>query len=288
MLSGVVAVLRCWWAHDLARSAAAVAFYCLFSMVPILMVATSLAAAFIGHARAQDELGYAARVMFNEPAREYLLELVRERPSPAFTGVSSIFGVMVLLFVASKAVVELREALSLVFGVREYEGRRGIIVGAVSGRLIAIFLVFALGGVLALSALVEGVVRLVVAQLGSVIPINVVLLDLGQNGLSLVFVVLVFALILRWLPPRPPRFRDAMIGAVVAGVLFVGTKSLVAVYLEKSTMAGVYGAAFTLVVILLWLYFTIQMFFVGAETAAYLSRKRAEERERASAGGHLD
>lgn len=248
------------------------------------MVATSLAAAFIGHARAQDELGYAARVMFNEPAREYLLGLVRERPSPTFTGVSSIFGVGVLLFVASKAVVELREALSLVFGVREREGRRGIILGAVSGRLIAIFLVFALGGVLALSALVEGAVRLVVAQLGSVMPINVVLLDLGQNGLSLVFVVLVFALILRWLPPRPPRTGDALAGAAVAGVLFVGTKSLVAMYLEKSTMAGVYGAAFTLVVILLWLYFTIQMFFVGAETAAYLSRNRAEEREQAVAG----
>jgi membrane protein len=142
--------------------------------------------------------------------------------------------------------------------------------------------------VLALSAVVEAGVRLVVGKLGEVMPMTVRLLEVGQNGMSLVFVVLVFALILRWLPPRPPRFGDALKGAVVAGAVFVGTKSLVAEYLERSAMAGVYGAAVTLVVILLWLYFTIQLFFVGAETAAYLSRKRAEERERELAGGDLD
>ncbi len=248
-------------------------------MVPILLVATWMAAVLVGHGRAHDELGNAVRVMFNEAAREYLIGLVRERPGPGFTGISSVFGLGVLLFVASKAVVEMRRALALVFGVRERSGRRGIIIGALAGRMVAILLVMALGGVLALSALVEGVVRVAVAQLGGLLPVHPVLLGLGQNGLSLVFVVLVFGLILRWLPPRPPRFVDALAGALVAGGLFVATKSVVAAYLESGSAAGVYGAAVTLVVILLWLYITMQMFFVGAETAAYLSRKREEEGE---------
>jgi membrane protein len=263
-----------WWRHGHSRSAAAIAFYSLFSMVPMLVIVTGLASAFIGKTQAEEGISLAAEVLFDEQSGEYLAELLKTRPDQAFTGISSVVGFLILLFTASKMVVELRESLGVIFGYRAREGRHGVIIDLVMGQVIPLLLVFALGAVLVVSALAAAVLQVITGHLTDYLPANWVLWEWGQRLVPLLIEVLLFAAVLKWLPPRPPRFISALSGAVVTCVLLVMLRSLIGFYFSQSSVTTAYGAAVTLVVILLWIYFTIQIFFIGAELAGYIERKR--------------
>lgn len=262
-----------WWSHGYSRSAAALAFYSLFSMVPILVIVTGLASAFIGEDRAEESVGEAAGLLFDENSGKYLRELLSARPDSAFTGISSVIGFFVLLFTASKVVVELRESLGLVFGKRTREGRRGMIIDLVMGQVIPILLVFALGAVVAASAMAGAALKVMEAQLQEYLPDNLALWEWLQRTVPFVCELILFAAILKWLPPNPPRLRSALTGALVTCVLLIVLRGLIGFYFSQSSVTTAYGAAVTLVVVLLWIYFTIQIFFIGAETAGFMERR---------------
>ena len=272
-----------WWHHSHSRSAAALAFYSMFSMVPILVIVTGLAAAFIGEQRAQEGIGHAAGVLFDERSGVYLRELLTARPDQAFTGISSVIGFLILLFTASKVVVELRDSLGLIFGRRVREGRHGVIIDLVMGQVIPMLLVFALGAVLVASALAAAALRVLQLHLTEYLPANWALWERGQRVVPLVAETLLFATIMRWLPPSPPKFSSALVGAIVTCILLVMLRSLIGFYFSQSSVTTAYGAAVTLVVVLLWIYFTIQIFFIGAETAGFIERKKQMAEEIGSA-----
>lgn len=262
-----------WWFHSYSRSAAALAFYSLFSMVPILVIVTGLAANFIGEDQAEESVGAAAQILFDESSGNYLKGLLSARPDETFTGVSSIVGFFVLLFTASKVVVELRDSLGLVFGRKVREGRHGVIIDLVMEQVIPILLVFALGVVLVISAMAAAALKVVAGQLHDYLPANLAVWELIQRTVPLVFETFLFAAILKWLPPNPPRMRSALVGALVACFLLAMLRSLIGFYFSQSSVTTAYGAAVTLVVVLLWIYFTIQIFFIGAETAGFMERR---------------
>ncbi len=279
----VVEIGKRWWHHSHSRSAAALAFYSMFSMVPILVIVTGLASTFIGEDRAEEGVRHAAGVLFDERSGAYLKELLTARPDETFTGVSSIIGFFILLFTASKVVVELRDSLGLIFGKKVREGRHGVIIDLVMGQVIPIVLVFALGAVLVISALAAAALRVVAVHLTDYLPANWALWEWGQRVVPLLFETLLFATIMRWLPPNPPRFLSALIGAGVTCLLLVMLRSLIGFYFSQSSVTTAYGAAVTLVVVLLWIYFTIQIFFIGAETAGFIERKKQMTEEIGSA-----
>jgi len=266
-----------WWQNNHSRSAAALAFYSLFSMVPILMIATRLAGWLIGGEQAAIEIRQTTAMFFDHGAGIYLEELLLQQPDPTFTGVSSIVSLLILFFAASKVVVEMRIVLTEIFGKRLRSGRRGKVLTLLFGRLVPILLVVALGGVLAASALADALLRPAALYVDAFVPENLKLWEWLQRVVSVLSVVLLFAMIVRWLPPSPPPFKEAAVGAFVSAVLLWILKSLVGIYFEQSSVITAYGAAVTLVVILLWIYFTIQIFFLGAEVTAYLGRLRRGE-----------
>ncbi|WP_234047239.1 YihY/virulence factor BrkB family protein [Luteolibacter pohnpeiensis] len=246
-------------------------------MVPILVVATQLAAAVVGRQWAEEGVGEAAEIMFDRESSEYLRSLLKSQPGAAFTGISSIIGFFVLLFAASKVVVELREVLTTVFGKRHREGKKGFVIGLIVGRLVPITLVVGLGMILAFSALATAALQILTTHLNGWLPVNLALWSSIQRVAPLVLVTLLFALILRWLPPRPPAFKDSLVGGVISCGLLAMLRRGIEFYFGQSSIGTAYGAAVTLVVVLLWIYFTIQIFFIGAEITAYLSRLRHEQ-----------
>ncbi len=272
----IVEIGKRWWNHNHSRSAAALAFYSLFSMVPMLVVSTAMAATMIGSDKARDELEQASGVFLDDGSSDYLVLLLEAQSDRVVTGWASLVGFTVLLFLASKVVVELREVLDLIFGKRHRKGRRGMVIGLVLGRAIPLLLVIALGGVLALSAIVGAVLHLVAERIDPYIPSGLGVWSILQQGVALVVVTLLFALILRWLPAKPPGFRPALGGALLACILLAVLRGLIGLYFERAGVTSFYGAAVTLVVLLLWIYFTIQIFFIGAEAAGYLDRRRLE------------
>ena len=263
---------RRWWHHSHSRSAAALAFYSLFSMVPILVIVTGLASTFMGVAGAEAGVGQAAQTLFDERSGVYLRELLTARPDDTFPGISSIVGFLILLFTASKVVVELRESLMLIFGRRVREGRHGMIIDMVLGQVVPILLVLALGAVLVASAVAAAALQVVEVYLKDYLPQNFVLWGWLQRTVPLVVEALLFASIMRWLPPNPPSFRHALVGSLVTCALLAMMRGAIGFYFGQSSVTTAYGAAVTLVVVLLWIYFTIQIFFIGAETAGFLER----------------
>jgi membrane protein len=268
---------RRWWTNNHSRAAAALAFYSLFSMVPILMITSWIASAIIGGESARTELRQTTEVFFDRGAGNYFEELLKAQPDPAFTGISSIAGFFVLLFAASKVVVEMRRVLTAIFGERKRRGPKGKIVALVLGRLVPVALVISLAGVLAVSALADALLRPAALYLDAHLPVDLRVWEWVQRAGSVALMVLLFAAIMRWLPPSPPPFREAAAGALLAAILLLVLKSLIGFYFGQSSVVTAYGAAVTLVVVLLWIYFTIQIFFLGAELTACLGRLRRGE-----------
>ena len=243
-------------------------------MVPILVIATQLAASVVGREWAEEGVGSAAEMVFDRDSADYLRELLESQPGAAFTGISSGIGFFVLLFAASKVVVELRQVLTTVFGKRQREGKKGFVIGLLVGRLVPVCLVMGLGFVLALSALASAALQILTTRVNGWLPLNLELWAWIQRLVPLFSVTLLFALILRWLPPRPPAFKDSLAGGLLACGLLAILRRGIEFYFGQSSIGTAYGAAVTLVVVLLWIYFTIQIFFIGAETTAYLGRSR--------------
>lgn len=272
-------IARRWIQHDHSRSAAALAFYSLFSLVPLLVVSTKLAGMIVGADAARAEIGMASGMFLDDESTAYLLELVAQQSAPGPTGWMSLIAFGVLLFMASKVVVELREVLSLIFGKRQEVGRRAWAVGRLLDHAVPILLILSLGFVMALSSL-----------LGAIFHLASERYDLGHSHLgfwklieqvgSIAVLILIFTFVLRWLPPAPPSFRAAWGGALAAGLLLGGLGHLMGFYFQNVAVTSPYGAAVTLVVVLLRVYFSVQIFFLGAEVAGYLQRRRAKSLHR--------
>lgn len=271
-----------WLAHDHSRSSAALAFYSIFSLVPLLVIMTKLASMLVGADAARAEISSASEIFLDEESVGYLLELVEQQSAPGWTGWMSLIAFVILLFTASKVVVELREVLSLIFGFKRREGRRGRIVDLVVKRGIPILLILSLGFVIAISALIGALFHLFTESFYSGYTEFAVWKLAEQLG-SMIVLTLIFTSILRWLPPVPPTFRAAASGALVASLLLAGLRNLMNLYFEHAGVASVYGAAVALIVVLLWIYFSVQIFFLGAEAAGYFQRRWSGESDGAAA-----
>lgn len=268
-------IAKRWFLHDHSRSAAALAFYSIFSLVPLLVILTHLAGILVGADAAQAEISSASGMFLDEKSAAYVLELVDQQGAPGWTGWMSLVAFGVLLFTASKVVVELREVLSLIFGVRIREGRRGRLVNQFLKRAVPLLLILSLGFVIAISATLGAFFHFFTERIyGRYSDLAAwKMIERVGSGLAL---TLIFTLVLRLLPSTPPSFRAAAGGAIVASLLLAGLRSIINLYFQNTGLTSVYGAAVTLVVVLIWVYFSVQIFFMGAEVAGYLQRRKLE------------
>jgi len=265
-------IAKSWFRHDHSRSAAALAFYSIFSLVPLLVILTSLAGVIVGTEAARAEISSASAMFLDDDSTKYLLELVEQQSAPDWSGWMSLIAFAALLFTASKVVVELREVLSLIFGVPRREGRRGRVMELVLKRGVPILLILSLGFVIAISASLGALFHLFANRFYSGYS-DLSGWKLIEQVASIVVLTVIFSFVLRWLPPAPPTIRAAAGGALVASLLLAGLRNLMNLYFENAGVTTAYGAAVTLVVVLLWIYFSVQIFFIGAETAGYLHRR---------------
>jgi membrane protein len=272
-----------WLRHDHSRSAAALAFYSIFSLVPLLVILTKLAGMLVGIQAARAEIGLASAMFLDQESTDYLLALVEQQNTRGWTGWMSWIAFGVLLFTASKVVVELREVLSLIFGVRQHRGRRGWLVSLLLKRAVPILLIASLGFVIGFSAMLGAFFHFFAGRfyVGYADLAVWKLIEWVGSGLML---TLFFTMVLRLLPPEPPCFRAAVGGALVASVLLIVLRNLMNLYFQNAGVTSVYGAAVTLVVILIWIYFSVQIFFIGAEVGGFLQRRWLEKRGHAGAG----
>jgi membrane protein len=258
------------WVHDYAQSmGAALAFYTMFSVAPLLLLVTSIAGLVFGEESARGEIFAQMQSMLGTQgalAVQGLLESVRK---PAGSVPAAVFGSVFLFIGATSVFAELQDALDRIWRAPARAGSSGL-WRLVRARLLSFGMILGIGFLLmvslAFSAAVAALSRwwdpLFDGWTTVAYTINLVL--------SFVLSSAVFAMIYKSMPRVRIDWRDVWIGAVVTSLLFITGKFLIGVYLGRSAISSRFGAAGSLVVVLLWVYYSAQVFLFGAEfTWAY-------------------
>jgi membrane protein len=255
---------RQWYAHDTFQLGAALAYYTVFSMAPVLIIAIGIAAVVFGQQRAQEQVIEEIEQTLGSTIGEAIRDTMRYAHNSHSGAIATIVGVGVLLFGATSVFAQLQTALNTVWGVK-LRPDSGI-WDMVKARLLSFAIVLAIGFLL----LVSLVMSAALAALGSLLtpashPGGIYLWQLLNGIVSFGFITLLFAMIYKILPDVKIAWRHVWIGAAVTALLFTIGKFLIGLYLGRSTVTSSYGAAGSLVVVLLWVYYSSQVFLFGAE-----------------------
>jgi len=263
------------WSDDAATSmGAALAFYTLFSLAPLLLVALALAGIFVDRATAQHLLMTQLGGLVGDNAATAIAALIEAAGSRNQSRFPAVIGLVILAIGATTVFTELQQALDRIWhcsapkanGVMRFLKSR-----AHSFAMIAVIGVLLLASVAA-STLLEAV--------GSRWLSSPLLAHAGDFALSFLVVTGLFAMIYKLLPSTPIAWSDVWVGAAVTSALFYVGKVLIALYIAKASPASGFGAAGTVVVVIVWVYYSAQIFFLGAEfTRQYALRHGSKRHE---------
>jgi membrane protein len=262
-----------WSLHKGARLGAALAFYTLLSLAPLLLVVVTIGGAVFGKAAAQSQVIWQVRSIVGPWGATAIQSLLEGAQNKEHGILATLFGVVTLFFGASGVLVELRDALNTIWGVPApaTTGFQSLLV-FIKERLFSFALVLATGFLLVVSLAVNAWVA-ALGRYALVLPISEALLQ-GANALiSFVVITALFAAIYRVMPEVRIEWRDVVLGAAATSLLFTIGRVLIGFYLGKAAFASTYGATASFVLLIVWVYYSGQIFFLGAEfTRAFASR----------------
>ena len=252
-----------WVDHSASSLGAALAFYTLFSVAPILIIALSLAGYFFGPHTAETELLVQLRDLTGDAGAEAVRSVLASAHYSDKKGMAAVVGVVTLIIGATSVFGELQHALDVI-----WSSTRNPAAGwwtMVRRRLLSFGMVLGVGFLLLVSLIASAVLAAFGGWMQTRLPGLAVTLPILDVILSFAMTVLLFAMIYKYIPRETIAWRDVWIGAAVTAFLFAFGKSLIGYYLGRSSFSGAYGAAGSLVVLLMWVYYSAQIFLLGAE-----------------------
>ncbi len=264
-----------WMADDAPRLGAALAYYTLFALAPLLVVAIAVAGLAFGQQAAQGRIVDELSGVVGTSGAQAVTELIEKSQKPATGLVATLLGAATLLLGATGAFVELRSALNRIWDV---ETPAGGLLGFVRDRLAAFALVLAVGFLLMASLVVSAALSAAGALLGHFVSRPAALLQAANTALSLVVITVLFALIFKLLPDARIDWGDVWAGALTTSVLFTAGKFAIGLYLGRSGLTSSYGAAGSVVVLVVWVYYFAQIFYFGAELTQAYARAHGSRR----------
>ncbi|UCH24888.1 MAG: YihY/virulence factor BrkB family protein [Trueperaceae bacterium] len=264
--------VQAWHTDSVPRLAAALTFYLLLSLAPLFIVAVSIASFILDRPDARGRLIEQIDVVIG-PAGEQLAATLLRSAYDAYdisTGIiASVIGTLILFFSASLVFNELRSAFDSIWNVAPKHRRRAH--RFVRNRLVAFGMVLGTGLLLLCSLVGQTALTTLKDRLSRSSSVSFTLLGALDFVVNIVVLTLLFAVLYRLLPQAKVRWKDVGLGAGVAGLLFVFGRSLIGLYLGNSALRSVYGAAGSLVVFLVWTYYSTQIFLLGAELSKVYS-----------------
>jgi membrane protein len=272
------------WVADHAQSmGAALAFYTIFSVAPLLLIVIAVAGAVFGEEAARGEIYLQLQDMLGTHGALAVQDLLESARRPASSVPAAAFGIAVLFVAATSVFAELQDALDRIWRVPQRPAQAGL-WRLVRGRLLSFGLILGVGFLLivslAFSAALGALSRWWDPQSESWVTFT----GATETGLSLLLVTVVFAMIYKTMPRARIHWRDVWVGAVVTAALFVAGKILIGLYIGRSGIASAFGAAASLIVVLLWVYYSAQVFLFGAEFTWVYSHRYGSRRGTAVAG----
>ncbi|MGH8303931.1 MAG: YihY/virulence factor BrkB family protein [Steroidobacteraceae bacterium] len=259
-----------WSEHHASRIGAALAFYTVFSLGPILLLAVAVAGFFFGQGSARGEIHQQISAMIGPQAAAEVQMILIHAHRPTAGVIATVISVVTLLLSADTALVELKSGLDEIWSVSA-ESRRWY-WEYLRTRLLSMALILALGALLLASLLFSAALG-ALETLSRGIFIAGMVLRWTNSLVSFGLAVLLFATVYKVLPAVKLGWKDVAAGALITAVLFTAGKYAIGVYLGSSTVASTYGAAGSVIVVLLWVYYSAQVLLLGAElTRGYACR----------------
>ena len=265
-----------WTRHGASAQSAALAFYTIFSLAPILVVVIALAGAIFGEEAVRGQIFREFQGLMGPEAALLIQEVLKSAARPASGRVATLLGIGTLLFGATAVFAQLQESLNRVWEVAPKPG--AVFTTLLRKRILSFAILLGVGFLLMVSLVLSAGLSALSSRLEALLPVNIGLLQAFNFLLSFLLITLLFALIYRLLPDVRLAGRDVILGAVATSLLFVLGKTLIGYYLGRTSMASAYGAAGSLVVVLLWVYYSSLIFFFGAElTWVHSQRHRSAQ-----------
>ena len=261
---------------DCFSHASSIAFYTIFSLPAILIIALSIGSTFYERNIVQEELiNQVSRMIGQESAKEIeniLLNAVVDSTS-AF---AKTVGILTLIFSATTVFISLQTSINSIWGIKP-KPQRGFVKYIVN-RLLSLAMVISIGFVLLVSLVADAVLVIFQDMLSHAMAgITLYIINIVNAVVSLCFITITFAMMFKILPDAKVRWKDVWVGSVVTMVLFSLGKYLIGFYLGTSTFNSAYGTAGSLVIILVWVYYSTMIFLFGAELTYVYAKEMGSE-----------
>jgi membrane protein len=255
-----------WTRHNAPRMGAALSFYTLLSIAPMLLVLVAVVGFTLGHQAAEAGIIEQVKGLVGTEGAIVAKSLMEASRNTADGIVATVFGLVTLLFGASGVLIELRDDLNTIWEVpsRKLSGLK-LLSCFVKDRLFSFALVLAVGFLLTVSLAISTWIAALGAFTATILPGYEVIMHLVNFAAPFCVITGLFSAIYKVLPDTRIEWKDVILGGAVTSLLFSIGKLFLGIYLGKATFASTYGAAASMVVVIVWVYYSAQIFFLGAE-----------------------
>jgi len=256
---------------------AAIAFYTVTSIAPVLLIVIAIASLVFGRDAAQNAISGQFSGLMGRQTADVLQSAIASAAGKSSSIIATIIGVTTLVATASGVFGEMQAALNSIWKTKSQATTVSRLIRA---RVISLGLVAAMGFLLMVSLVISAGLTAFGNYLDTVLPMGKLILPALNFFVSLVLLGVLFGAIYKVLPDRSLQWKDVVIGALMTSVLFNIGKSLIGWYIGSSAIASSYGAAGGLIVLLLWVYYSVQIFLFGAEfTKIYANRHGSKQKK---------
>lgn len=256
-----------WKDDNASRLAAALAYYTIFSLGPLLIIVIAVTSFFWQREAVQDQITSQVHGLVGAQGAEFVASLLDSASSPARGIFATIVGIITLIFGALGAFNELHNSLNAIWNMQEEE-TKGFVAGIkkiLFSRLLSFTMILVIGFLLLVSLVISAGLSAVQSTIGNAVPLSEIFLQIVNLIISVAVITVLFALMFKFVPDANIAWRDVWLGAFVTALLFSLGKFLIGLYLGNSAVASSFGASGSLVLLLVWVYYSAQILFFGAE-----------------------
>ena len=267
----IFTTLKNWFAHDSMSESAALAYYTVFSLAPVLLVVVAIAGAVFGHDAVRGRIVHQFGGLMGEEQAKMVQTILQKTEQEKSNGLAAAVGIVTLIFGATAVFAQLQASLNRIWGVTPKPGR--FFKDFLRKRLLSFAIVVAIGFLLLVSLVVSAGVEALQNYVADRMAGEALWLQWANALLSFLIFSALFALIFQFLPDARIPWRDVWLGALVTAALFMIGKWAIGLYLGRTAATSAFGAAASVIVLLLWVYYASFIVLLGAEfTHAYARR----------------
>jgi membrane protein len=246
------------------KLSASLAYYTVFSIAPLIILLISITSLVLRHYNFNDTVYAQIQHFMGKDAALQLQQIVTHLALSGKTGTALVAGVVILLLGASSMFIEIQDSLNIIWRVKA-KPKKGWLK-LLQNRFLSFSLIIGLGFLLLASLVVNIAVNALSERLVHFFPaVTVTLFDLINLAITLIVIAVLFAIIFKFLPDVKIKWRDVRSGAIFTALLFMLGQFLIGLYLKYTAQGSAYGAAGSIIVILVWIYYTSAILFIGAE-----------------------